>query len=75
MEGLKEILLGINDEIDYDKENALVTDGKLDSMMLVQLVVEIKAKYGVKIPGGLITPYNFDSVQAIERTIECCMRQ
>ena len=75
MEELIELLTDIDDSIDYENADGLVTDGLLDSLSLVEIVVAIKEKFGVKIPGSMIVPENFDSLERIKKLIEKCEKE
>ncbi len=65
MEDLKEILRKILGHIEFESEMALLTDGKIDSVDLVELVVAIEEKFQIEIPLEDIVPGNFDSLQGI----------
>ena len=45
-EELKKVLMSLNDTIDYDSEESLVSGGHLDSLMVVSLIVELKSNTG-----------------------------
>ena len=69
MEELKKILQKVKEQVDYENEKFLLTDGIIDSVELVELVAEIEEKYGIEIPLEDITPENFDSVSDIHNMI------
>ncbi len=75
MDKLMGILLEINPDIDYERENALIDAGLLDSFDIVTLVSEIDDVFGVEIPAQALTPENFNSAKAlyglIRRLQEC----
>lgn len=50
----------------------LITSKLLDSITVVELIVSIEEKTGKKIPQHLIVEENFDSIEAIIRTLEKC---
>ena len=70
MEKIKEILLEINDNVDYEKEHALLTNGVIDSVELVELVTRLEKEYEIEIPLDEISPENFDSMEDILHMIE-----
>jgi acyl carrier protein len=51
-------------------EDSLIDSGIINSMGLIQLVTFIETRTGVRIPDTLITPDNFETVAAIEQTVE-----
>src|SRR5688500_2575453 len=51
-------------------EDSLIDSGIINSMGLIRLVSFIETRTGVRIPAALITPDNFETVTAIERTID-----
>lgn len=75
MEKIKEILLKINDNIDYEKEHALLTNGVIDSVELVELVTKLEEEYGIEIPLDMISPENFDSMEDILHMVEQIQKQ
>lgn len=75
MDKLIQILSGLNPDIDFETENALIDRGLLDSFDIVTLVAEIDDIFGVEIPAEALTPENFNSAKAlyglIQRLREC----
>lgn len=55
--------LAINDQ------TALIDDGLIDSMGLMQVVAFLEERTGVKVPDEEVGPDNFDSLEAIERMV------
>jgi len=51
-------------------DDSLIDSGILTSMGLIRLVTFIEQRTGVRIPDSMITPDNFDTITAIERTVE-----
>lgn len=51
-------------------EDSLIDSGIINSMGLIRLVSFIETRTGVRIPDAMITPDNFETVTAIERTID-----
>ena len=51
-------------------EDSLIDSGIINSMGLIRLVTFIETRTGVHIPDAMITPDNFETVTAIERTID-----
>lgn len=57
-------------EIDFLASDRLVTDGVVDSLALISLVMALTAEFGVEIPYQEITETNFNSVDAMSAMIE-----
>ena len=64
-EKLLEILIDINSDIDYEKENALVDDGIFDSLEVMTIVTEITEKFHVNIDPDDVIAENFNSLDMI----------
>jgi acyl carrier protein len=51
-------------------ETPLVSGGLIDSMSLVDLILDLQASFAVTIAVGEVEPDDFDSIQRIARTVE-----
>ncbi len=69
MEKLLEILKQIRGDIDFDKEQALVDDGILDSFDIVSIVSELTMEYDIDISIDDMTAENFNSIEAMYEMI------
>lgn len=69
-ETLLSILNDLHPEIDFESEEALVTDGILDSFDIVSLVAEINSEFDITVGIDELEPENFDSVDAMEKLVE-----
>ena len=70
MNELLEILNELRPDIDFSKENQLVTGGIFDSFDIIALTEEISDTFGVIIKPKQLTAENFDSVDAMMKLIE-----
>ena len=70
MEELINILKGLHQEVDYDKEDKLIDNMILDSFDIVTLMSEIWEHFGVEILAEHLEAKNFNSAQAIYNLIE-----
>ena len=70
METLLMILNEIDDSIEYEKEEALITGRVLDSFAVITRVSELEAAYDVRIEAAQMTPENFNSVRAMWEMIQ-----
>ena len=70
MNELLEILNELRPDIDFSKENQLVSGGIFDSFEIIALTEEISDTFGVIIKPKQLTAENFDSVDAMMKLIE-----
>ena len=57
-------------EIDFTESNALVDDGILESIVLVEIISTISLEMGILIPYEEIVPQNFNSLDAMAAMLE-----
>lgn len=69
MEKLMNILMEIDDRIDYEKEKALIDGRLLDSFGVITLVSELEEAYDIDIEASEMTPDNFNSAEAIYKMV------
>ena len=69
MEKLMNILMEIDDSIDYEKEKALIDGRLLDSFGVITLVSELEEAYVIDIEASEMTPDNFNSAEAIYKMV------
>ena len=65
-----EILQEIREEVDYETETQLVTDGLLESFDIVSLVSELNDEFDIEIKEKDLVPENFNSLDAIVEMVE-----
>ncbi|MCU6761879.1 D-alanine--poly(phosphoribitol) ligase subunit 2 [uncultured Roseburia sp.] len=65
-----EILEDLKPGVDFSKEEHLIDDHILESMMMIQLVASLNDEFDVEITPRDIVPENFQSVQAIYDLVE-----
>ena len=70
MEKLLEILSEIKENVDFEAEKALIDDGIIDSLDLMQLISEIESEFDVEVEMDNIVPENFNSAEAMMAMIE-----
>ncbi len=70
MEQLKEMLESNFPHINFDKEKHLMTDGILDSMSMVTIIVELENLFDVSVTMEYIQPANFESVETMWEMVE-----
>ena len=69
MEKLMNILMEIDDSIDYENEKALIDGRLLDSFGVITLVSELEEAYDIDIEASEMTPDNFNSAEAIYKMV------
>lgn len=69
MEKLMNILMEIDDSIDYEKEKTLIDGRLLDSFGVITLVSELEEAYDIDIEASEMTPDNFNSAEAIYKMV------
>ncbi|HJC43807.1 MAG TPA: acyl carrier protein [Candidatus Mediterraneibacter gallistercoris] len=70
MEKLMEILMEIDDSIDYENEKALIDDRLLDSFGVITLVSELEDAFDIDIEASEMTPDNFNSAESIYNMVK-----
>lgn len=65
MDKLIRILMELEPDVDYEREDALIDGGILDSFDIVTLVAEIDEAFGVEIPAEALIPEHFNSAKAL----------
>lgn len=68
-QGVLAVLQELHEDIEYEKEEALVDDKILDSFDLVTLVTELGEEFDVEITAKDFVPENFNSVERLTRMI------
>lgn len=69
-EDILKILEGIRPDVDFEAETALVDDGVLGSLDIVDLVSQLNDEFVVDISVDDLVPDNFNTVDAIVELIE-----
>ena len=71
---MKETIIGILEElvdgVDFENETALIDNGILASLDIIQLIGALSDEYDVSIPATEIIPENFNSVAALCAMVE-----
>ena len=64
------LLQGILPEIDFEASGALVDDGILTSLSIVEIISELSVEYGIVVTYDDIVRENFNSLDAIVKLVE-----
>lgn len=70
MDKLLEILMEIDDSIDYEEETALIDNHLFDSFGVITLVGELEDAFDIRIEAREMIPANFNSVEAMWEMIQ-----
>ncbi len=69
MEELLKVLKEIRDEIDWENEKQLISDGLLDSIDLVAIIPQIESVFEIEIGMEYLDEENFESIEAMWKMI------
>ncbi len=53
----------------FDDTTAIVSGGLIDSMSLIDVILDLEAATGVRIPASEVQPDDFDSIAIIAATV------
>ena len=67
------ILQSIRPEINFSDQAQLISSGLLDSFDMVVLVSKLDQHFDISIPGELISPENFETVDSITALVKNCI--
>ena len=70
MDKLMKILKNVRDDVDFENEKSLITDGILDSFDTINIDNELNDTYNIEIEPSELLPENFDSAEAILALVE-----
>ncbi len=70
MEKIREILIDIRPEFDFQGDDDFIKSGMLDSFDVILLVSELEKEFAVKIKAEDIIPENFSSIDQIVCLVE-----
>lgn len=69
-EKVREILMDLRPDVDFDHEEALIDGNVLESFDIVSLVAELGDEFGIAIKPKHLVPENFNSLDAITALVE-----
>ena len=64
------ILMVIDESIDWKKENSLIDDRLLDSFGVISLISELEEVFAIEIEAEEIVPENLNSADAIWKMVQ-----
>ena len=70
MEKLMEILMELDDSIDWENETALIDERILDSFGVISLISELEEQFEIEIEASEIIPQNLNSADAMWKMIQ-----
>ena len=70
MKKLMEILMELDDSIDWENETALIDERILDSFGVISLISELEEQFDIEIEASEIIPQNQNSADAMWKMIQ-----
>ena len=70
MKKLMEILMELDDSIDWENETALIDERILDSCGVISLISELEEQFDIEIEASEIIPQNLNSADAMWKMIQ-----
>ncbi|MBF7045288.1 acyl carrier protein [Campylobacter volucris] len=70
MNNILEILQNVKPGVDYKTNQDLVSNGIISSFDILQIIMELEAKFDIEIQPQHIEPENFNSASAIMAMVE-----
>lgn len=64
-EQVLKILKGVRQDVDFEKETALIDDSILDSFDIISIVSDLNDEFDVDITADELEPENFNTLDAI----------
>ena len=70
MKKLMEILMELDDSIEWENETALIDERILDSFGVISLISELEEQFDIEIEASEIIPQNLNSADAMWKMIQ-----
>ena len=70
MKKLMEILMELDDSIDWENDTALIDERILDSFGVISLISELEEQFDIEIEASEIIPQNLNSADAMWKMIQ-----
>lgn len=70
MKKLMELLMELDDSIDWENETALIDERILDSFGVISLISELEEQFDIEIEASEIIPQNLNSADAMWKMIQ-----
>ena len=70
MKKLIDILMELDDSIDWEKEDSLIDDRILDSFSMLTLISDLEDEFDIEIDASELIPENFNSTDAMWNMIK-----
>lgn len=64
-EQVLKILKGVRQDVDFEKETALIDDSILDSFDIISIVSDLNTEFDIDISADELEPENFNTLDAI----------
>ena len=68
-EQILKILKAVRQDVDFEKEKALIDDSILDSFDIISIVSDLNDTFSIDITADELEPENFNTLDAIEELV------
>lgn len=69
-EQVLKILKGVRQDVDFEKETALIDDYILDSFDIISIVSDLNTEFDIEISADELEPENFNTLDAIVKLVK-----
>lgn len=69
MDNLLNVLMELDDSIDWENETALISNQILDSFAIVSLIAELETVFDIRIEAKEMVPENFNSLASMQAMV------
>lgn len=69
-EQVLKLLRGVRQDVDFEKETALIDDSILDSFDIISIVSDLNTKFDIDITADELEPENFNTLDAIVQLVK-----
>lgn len=69
-EQVLKILKAVRQDVDFEKERALIDDTILDSFDIISIVSDLNDAFGIEITADELEPENFNTLDAIIKLVK-----
>jgi len=75
MDKILDILSGLRSDVDFENEDAIISDGILDSIGITALITALEEEFDIEIGMEYMENANFESIQTIWDMVQEIMEE
>lgn len=75
MDKILDILTGLRSDVDFENEDAIISDGILDSIGITALITALEEEFDIEIGMEYMENANFESIQTIWDMVQEIMEE